>query len=119
MREHDETILRKLLSELHVIELELTDIGHLHPTTHGLWTATAPNDIIAEPADLNEMGDFDTAQENNKAVIIELEIRYKNIEDAIAAVKNGTYGICSVCGKAIEEKRLQANVAALTCASHA
>ncbi|MFZ2593873.1 MAG: hypothetical protein WAX38_03825 [Minisyncoccia bacterium] len=109
---------RILLQELHVVELELTDIGHLYPTEHGIWIASAPTDITPEPADMNEMGDFDTAQENNKAVIIELKARYKDLEEALKALENGTYGMCVVCNKKISEKRLHANIAARTCIEH-
>lgn len=41
------------------------------------------------------------------------------VENALSRIENGTYGECSVCGKEIEERRLQAIPYATLCMEHA
>lgn len=41
------------------------------------------------------------------------------VEDALSHIENGTYGECVVCGKEIEEKRLEAVPYATLCMDHA
>ena len=40
------------------------------------------------------------------------------IDAALEKMEKGTYGICEVCNKPIEEDRLEANPAAKTCKEH-
>ena len=41
------------------------------------------------------------------------------VENALSRIENGTYGECEVCGKDIEEKRLEALPYATLCMEHA
>ncbi|AMN66960.1 TraR/DksA C4-type zinc finger protein [Psychrobacter sp. P11G5] len=41
------------------------------------------------------------------------------VENALSRIENGTYGECEVCGKPIEEKRLEALPYATLCMDHA
>lgn len=41
------------------------------------------------------------------------------VENALSRIENGTYGECEVCGKVIEEKRLEALPYATLCMEHA
>ncbi|KRG35072.1 MULTISPECIES: TraR/DksA C4-type zinc finger protein [unclassified Psychrobacter] len=41
------------------------------------------------------------------------------VENALSRIENGTYGKCEVCGKQIEEQRLQALPYATLCMEHA
>lgn len=112
---HTDTNIRNLLEREHArIELELTDIGYLH-AHDGTGFVGAPLDINPEPGDLNEMGDFDGAQETNKAVAVELLIQLKSLEKAIERYDAGVYGICITCKKHIEKERLAAYLSAETC----
>ncbi len=112
---HTNDAVRALLEREHTrIELELTDIGYLH-THDGTGFVGAPLDITPEPGDLNEMGDFDGAQETNKAVAVELVTQMKLLERALKRVDDGTYGICITCKKHIEKERLAAYLGAETC----
>ena len=43
----------------------------------------------------------------------------KAIDHALDKIKAGTYGICDVCKKEIDPKRLEANPSAATCVEHA
>ena len=49
---------------------------------------------------------------------IEVEI-LKKIDEALERISEGTYGYCEVCGKPIEEKRLEAIPWTTLCAEHA
>jgi RNA polymerase-binding transcription factor DksA len=98
------------------LELELTDLGYLNPDNPADWTAGA-NASEMNTADLNNLADADEEQEANKAIVQELEVRLKNIKDALARIEAGTYGVCTQCGEAIEPARLDANPAAETCIS--
>ncbi|RMD47013.1 MAG: TraR/DksA family transcriptional regulator [Aquificota bacterium] len=50
----------------------------------------------------------------------EIEIKIlKEIDKALERIHNGTYGICEVCGKPIEEKRLKAIPWTTLCIEHA
>jgi RNA polymerase-binding transcription factor len=47
-------------------------------------------------------------------VQIRLE-RLEQINDALQRIDDGTWGLCSTCGKQIDERRLDADSAVLTC----
>ncbi|MDD3046287.1 MAG: TraR/DksA family transcriptional regulator [Candidatus Pacebacteria bacterium] len=44
-----------------------------------------------------------------------LEIKLKNVNESLEKIEKGTYGICEVCGRAIEEDRLKVNPSAKKC----
>ncbi|HOI60118.1 MAG TPA: TraR/DksA C4-type zinc finger protein [Candidatus Pacearchaeota archaeon] len=44
-----------------------------------------------------------------------LEIKLKNVNEALDKVKNGTYGICENCKKEMTKERLEANPSAKKC----
>jgi RNA polymerase-binding transcription factor DksA len=48
----------------------------------------------------------------------ELEQRMSEVTEALKKIASGEYGVCRVCEKGIEEKRLEANPAATTCIEH-
>ncbi len=104
----------KLEQEAARIELELTDLGYINSANTADWSASA-NASEMNTADLNNLADADEEQNANRAVVDELEIRFKNVNDALARIEAGTYGICTKCNEAIEPARLDANPAANTC----
>jgi RNA polymerase-binding transcription factor DksA len=55
----------------------------------------------------------------NKALSDHLELRLKEVNDALKMVEEGTYGICKVCKNPIPIDRLRANPAAETDIEHA
>ena len=61
-----------------------------------------------------ELADFD----NNFTLTVELQKQLQEVEIALEKIEKGTYGICEVCGKEIEEKRLMALPSAATCREH-
>jgi DnaK suppressor protein len=103
----------KLLQEESRLELELTDTGVLNSVNPSDWTAVG--EAVVETADLNVLADADEAQEINKAIVNQLEVRFKNVKDALVRIEGGTYGICEACNTIIEPARLDANPAAATC----
>ena len=104
----------KLQQEEARLELELTDLGRLNPTNPADWSATA-NASEMNTADLNNLADADEEQEVNKAIVDELEVRLKNVKDALKCIEDGTYGTCTKCGSSIDSTRLTANPAATVC----
>jgi len=54
----------------------------------------------------------------NKALSDHLELRLKEVREALERIDGGTYGICEVCQKEIPLERLQANPAAKTDMEH-
>lgn len=59
-----------------------------------------------------------SAQEGDQTIFTNLEERYDEVLSALERIKNGTYGVCSVCGDPIAEERLRANPAASVCTAH-
>ncbi len=55
----------------------------------------------------------------NKALSDSLELRLKEVNDALKRMENEIYGICKVCKKEIPIERLKANPAATTDMEHA
>ncbi|KKS44296.1 hypothetical protein A2567_03150 [Candidatus Azambacteria bacterium RIFOXYD1_FULL_42_11] len=54
----------------------------------------------------------------NKALSDRLELRLKEVNDALKRMDDGTYGTCEVCQKEIPADRLKANPAAKTDIEH-
>lgn len=108
----------ELERELATLELELTDIGHINSSDHYDWTATA-GEYKTGSADKNIVADKIEETQTNEAIIDKLEVRRKNIVEALEAIEKGTYGMCKVCGAEIDSARLEANPAATTCIEHA
>ncbi len=102
----------KLEAEKKLVETELGGLGRVD--TKGDWEAV-PEAQTAPEADENDLADRAEGYEERTATLSVLEPRLKDINDALAKIEDGTYGTCEVCGKPIEEDRLEANPAARTC----
>lgn len=55
----------------------------------------------------------------NKALSDHLELRLKEVNDALKRMEDGNYGVCEVCKAPISIERLKANPAAATDIEHA
>ncbi len=108
----------KLEMERAKIVAELEDIGSVPDNrSKDEWQAT-PGDIDTTRADCNEVADkIETFEENND-LVGKFETDLAEIDQALEHIKNKTYGICTVCGKQIEDDRLEANPEATTCEAH-
>lgn len=105
--------LEKLLGE---VTHDLTTIGVHNPENPSDWVAT-PEALSMEP-DPNDAADRVEDWDERRALMAQLETRYNNIVRALKKIEEGTYDTCEVCGKPIEEDRLDANPAARTDKQH-
>jgi DnaK suppressor protein len=112
--QHFRTLLE---TEKQKLESELNTIGHKSARVPGEWEAT-PDAGDRDRADEAEVADSLESLEENTAITTQLEGRLTEVTAALQKIEDGTYGICDVCGKPIEEDRLEANPAASTCKAH-
>ncbi|MEX1028401.1 MAG: TraR/DksA C4-type zinc finger protein [Candidatus Paceibacterota bacterium] len=105
----------KLEDEMEELVSELQRIGRINPDNPSDWEAVAANLGQPHSADLNEEADDIEEYGEHVAILEQLEIRFNEVKDALERVEEGTYSVCTVCGKQIEEERLEANPAARTC----
>lgn len=110
-----ESFKAHLESELAALTADLELIATFDPAT-GDWVAT-PN-RIANEADENLGADRVEDWNEKRALMPQLETRYRNIQIALHKFTTDTYGICEICKEHIETDRLQANPAARTCKIH-
>ena len=79
----------------------------------------------SEGAESGELADYDQHpadqgsdthdQEVDKTTEVFLDEERRRIDEALAAVENGTYGTCIVCGKEIPAGRLEVQPEAVRC----
>ena len=107
---------KRLEEEKAKLEQELASVGRINPANPKDWEALPPStgpepDVLDAAEQLEEF-------EGNAAILQDLEIRYNEVIDALQRMEKKTYGLCAVCGAAIEEGRLTADPAANTCMAH-
>ena len=107
---------KKLETEKVRLESEMGNIGRRNPSVPDDWEPM-PSETGTE-ADLVDQADVVTSRESNAAILADLEARYDTILSALSRIEKKTYGKCEVCGKKIEEARLEAEPAATTCVAH-
>jgi RNA polymerase-binding transcription factor DksA len=56
---------------------------------------------------------FERAQVS--ALLDALQVRLREVEQAVARLERGEYGVCQSCGRPIEAERLEARPSAATC----
>ena len=112
MKEHYQ---QKLLEEKKRLTSELNNIGRRNE--HGEWEANA-GDVQESDADQNDNADRFQDFEEKSSLVVPLEKRLVEVDDALARISEGTYGTCVVCNNEIEKERLDANPAAETCITH-
>src|SRR3990167_8463228 len=104
---------QKLEEELETLKKELATVGRINPENPKDWEPTAGVEAEHEhEPDPNDKADELEEYETNTAILKELEIRFNEVKDALKRIEEGNYGVCSICGKAIESARLEANPAA-------
>lgn len=117
-KEKIECFKEKLEKEKIRLEKDLDRVGKRNPNVPGDWEVSAL-DLNVETSDPNELADTFEELQTRAAIEDKLEERLTFVNQALARIKKGTYGICSVCKKEIEEKRLKINSIAKTCIKHA
>jgi RNA polymerase-binding transcription factor DksA len=105
-----------LESELNTIVEELSSIAQYNQATDD-WVAVPEANTLGN-ADPNDVADTTEEWNTRRAMMGQLEVRYKNVKRALQKITDGTYGICEISGEQIEAERLTANPAARTCTAH-
>lgn len=107
---------KKLEAEKALLENELKGFA--------IKSETNPDDWESIPADTDnietrdEVADRMEDMSERKATEIPLENQLEKVNEAIEMIEKGTYGVCVVCGKEIENDRLEASPSAKTCKEH-
>lgn len=99
------------------LEAELSTVARRNPQNPQDWD---PIPEAHDDARSDENTNADALEElvNDEAIARQLETQLAEVEAALGRIEDGTYGVCSVAGEAIEEDRLAANPAASTCKAH-
>ena len=105
-----------LEKELAVLEGELQTIGR--KTEHKDDWEAVESDVHEESVEDGDVAGEMEDYENKKAILSNLEIELKDVRSALEKIGKGTFGICEVCNKPIEQDRLEANPSARTCKEH-
>ena len=112
-----------LEKERDLLTKELETIATPDPNLPGDWdikheeweeTEITSEEELESGVNINEIDE----DMKNKALSDHLELRLKEINNALKRVEDGTYGICQVCQKEIPLERLKANPAASTDIEH-
>lgn len=109
---------KRLEAEKTKLVNELKTVGRINPDNPRDWEPVPGGNSGTLKADRNEAADKIEQFEENSAILKELETRYNNVLLALKKIEDGTFGICEISGKRIEEDRLEANPAARTCKKH-
>lgn len=113
-----------LLNERDLLTKELETIATPDPNLPGDWDVKHEEwgeDQITSEEELEAGESVNESDEDmkNKALSDRLELKLKEVNDALARIENGTYGICGICQKEIPAERLKANPAASMDIEHA
>ncbi len=104
----------KLEEEKNLLIEELAELGKVDKT--GDWEATPDEESSSQDVqDTADMAEKTEDYEERSIKLNSLEERLADINKALSKIEDGSYGICENCNKKIEEDRLEANPAALTC----
>lgn len=90
----------------------LEAIAVKNPETNDWVAVPVPEDL--KNSDQNVEADAVEEWEARRALMTQLEIRYRNIVRALEKIEAGTFGVCEISGEPIEPERLAANPAART-----
>lgn len=105
-----------LIAEKEALEKDLNALGVIGED--GSWMVI-PDTGDGTHADPIDNADVTEDFEEKIARLNVLEAQHSQVTKALAAIENGTYGICEVSGEAISEARLTANPSSTTCIKHA
>ena len=113
-----------LEKERDLLTKELETIATPDPNVKGDWdikhSEWGENQITSqEELESGESVNEIDEDMKNKALSDSLELRLRDVNDALERMKDGTYGICDFCKKEIPIERLEANPAAKTDIEHA
>jgi DnaK suppressor protein len=107
-----EELKEKLEKEKKSIQKELETFATEDPNLKHNWDTKYPN---REDGDKDEEADEVQEYDNKLSLEYSLELKLKDVNNALEKISKGTYGVCENCGKKIDEKRLLACPEAKTC----
>lgn len=91
---------------------ELSKFAHRNPQAKETdFAADFQNIGDKEDENASEVANFS----DNLSLEEELEKALRDVESAVKAIENGTYGICKYCGQEIDERRLEARPTSTSC----
>lgn len=104
----------RLVKEKEDLEKTLSDFASKKEGSEDNWETKYPD---IDPDERDPEDSADEVEEFTDLLPQEyaLEIRLKNINDALEKIEEGTYGICDNCKKPISKERLEANPSAKKC----
>lgn len=119
-----EELKTALLKERDLLTKELETIAAPDPNLPGDWDVKHEEwgeDQITSSEELETGESVNESDEDmkNKALSDRLELRLKEVNDALKRMEGGAYGICETCQQPIDIERLKANPAANTDIEHA
>ena len=94
----------KLEAEKSALEKQLETFATQDKNIKGNWEAKRIN---TEDTDMEEKADDVEEYDNLLSLEHSLELKLKDVNLALEKMATKGYGICQMCGKEIEEKRLQ------------
>jgi len=101
---------RELESERDRLRVARESVTHTESLTDESGDlATGPGDHIADVATETYMRELDEGLEENAEHIL------AEIDEALGRIRDGTYGVCGACGRAIGAERLRAVPYATLC----
>ncbi len=103
-----------LEAELAALQEELGE--HATKEESGEWDASSK--MEGEEADTTDTADNIEELITNVPLVEDLKLRERELKAALAKMKDGTYGTCTVCNEEIDIDLLEANPAAITCIAH-
>lgn len=113
-----------LIKERDLLTKELETIAAPDPNLKGDWDVKHEEwgeDQITSDEELETGESVNESDEDmkNKVLSDRLELRLKEVNDALKRMEDGSYGICENCQKEIPMERLKANPAARADIEHA
>jgi RNA polymerase-binding transcription factor DksA len=115
----DEKLINELKEKLEAdkksIEKELEAFAKKDDQPKGDWETKYPKYEASEKLNLEEESNELQEYDNLLPVEYSLELKLKNINNALEKIAQKKYGVCEVCGKEITEERLRACPEAKIC----
>lgn len=105
---------QKLEAEKKSLEAELQRIARKDPKGDD-YHAIVEQVGRAQDENVSEEEQYEAA----RSVEQSLEVKLRDVNNALGRIEAGTYGVCVRCGNPIERQRLEALPSARTCRTHA
>jgi DnaK suppressor protein len=77
------------------------------------------DDETALPTHPADLGTDEANRAESEGLARTVELQRRRVRDALGRLDDGSYGRCAVCGKQIDDERLEARPEVATCREHA